>query len=186
MADNENQTSRKHWLTRALTKPGVTISARAMVSFRVKYLNIAQSAADSLAFLELNEPRLTHWYDEAFMRASVAYLMSCMAVEACANEGLVGLELPGPLYRPIEKLPLITKMEAIAAFTGSEGLDRGSAVVQRLVLLIDIRNGLAHPKSEWLDDELSHATLSRKIEKIGIFRSPYSTTEDPSFPVACM
>ena len=168
-----------------MREPGVVISARAMLSFRLKYIEIARSAADSLVLLEAEQPP-TRWYDEAFMRASVAYLMSSMAVEACANEALVDLSVPEALYAPIEKLQPIPKMEALAALKGFEPLDRGGAALQRLAVLIAIRNGLAHPKAEWFDDELSHAKLSRKIDQTGISRSPFSAAEDPMFPVACM
>lgn len=186
MKDDDEADSGLHRLVLALSAPGVTISSKAMMSFRVKYLEIARSASESLSILEQQGCQSARWFDEAFMRASVAYLMSCMAVEACANEALTDIGVPRALHAPIEKLSPIEKMEALSAFRGVDCLRRGERTAERLKLLVALRNGLAHPKAEWSDDNLSHAALSRKIRQERIARSPFAGAEDPDFPIACM
>lgn len=183
MDDEEPQL---HWLTQALQQPGVTLTMRAMTVFRLKYLDVARSAAESLRYFEEENPALVRWYDEAFMRGSVAFVMSFFAVEAALNEAMVDLDVPKGLWEPIERLQPVAKMEALAALRGFHSLPRGDSVVQRLALLSSIRNGLVHAKAEWTTDDRTHAKLSTQITKMGLPRSPYATESDRAFPVACM
>jgi hypothetical protein len=184
---NEDKKGGNHWLTMATQDPNIHFTARKFLSFRKKYLDVAEAAANSLENFELENVGLKKWYDEAFMRASIALVMSCFAVEAALNEAMMDLDIADTDRSKIGKNGgILDKAKAIAASCNFKAPERGHGLGQDMKLLSDLRNALAHGKAEWSNDEKTHHCLSLAMEKRHLTRSPFASDSSALFPAAGM
>jgi hypothetical protein len=185
--DPEAKQQRVHSFVAALQDPGARLSIRSFMSFRLKYLGIAEAAAESLAQFESDNQGLIRWYDEAFMRCSTAIVMSAFAMEAGLNEAMMDLKLPPAGVTAIDSARgLLGRAEALAAHQGTTAPSRGTITGQHAALLCKMRDAMAHAKAEWSDEHKTHHALATRIAGQGLPRSPFAAATDPDFPVACM
>jgi hypothetical protein len=181
-------TNERHWLEAAFTDPNVTVSVRSLICLRVKYLNVADAAAASLKAWEDENAGVRRWYDEAFMRGSVAIVLSAFALEAAINEAATMLKLDDVAFAELDRAnsnPL-NKANAIARHCGFQRVEKGSRTGQHARLLYRMRSGLAHARAEWSDEAKTHADLSSEIVQMGLPLSPFAGPIDKAFPVGCM
>ncbi|WP_293919408.1 hypothetical protein [Sphingobium sp. UBA5915] len=179
-------TERRHWLELALTDPNVTITSRSLLSLRIQCLGVAASAASSLVLWENETTEQKAWYPQAFMRGSVAIVMSAFALEAAINEAATMLRMDDQAFAGIEMLPPLKKADEIAKLMGFAKLRRGDKICQHARLLYRLRSGLAHGRAEWSDEVKTHATLSEEVSSLGVSLSPFMSPNDKPFPVGCM
>ncbi len=185
--DPDEKQQRVHSFVAALQEPGAQLSIRTLMSFRLKYLGIADAAAESLGQFERDHPGLIRWYDEAFMRCATAIIMSAFAMEAALNEAMMDLKLLPPDVAAIDGARgLLGRAEALAAQQSVTAPSRGAQVAQNAALLCKMRDALAHAKAEWSHEQKTHHALSARIAGQGLPRSPFAAPTDPDFPVACM
>jgi hypothetical protein len=185
--NNEDKKGRDHWLSMAAQDPNIHFTARTFISFRKKYLDVAEAAANSLEIFELENVGLKKWYDEAFMRASIALVMSCFAVEAALNEAMMDLDIADTDRSKVDKNGgILDKANAIAASCNFKAPERGHGLGQDMKLLSDLRNALAHAKAEWSNDQKTHHCLSLAMKKRGLTQSPFASDGSALFPYAGM
>ena len=177
---------RRHWLELVLTDPNVTVTTRSLLSLHIQHLEVAGSAAQSLALWESENTEQSGWYPQAFMRGSVAIVMSAFALEAAVNEAATMLRLDEETFAGIEMLPPLKKADEIAKLMGFAKLRRGDKICQHARLLYRLRSGLEHGRAEWSDEVKTHATLSEEVSSLGVSLSPFMSTNDKPFPVGCM
>lgn len=179
-------TDDQHWLAMALTDPNVTVSARSLICLRVKYLSVADSAAKSLKAWETENAGVRRWFDQAFMRGSVAIILSAFALEAAVNEAATLLEIGDPTFAEFDRLNTFDKADAIAEHCGFRKVAKGHKTGQHARLLFRMRHGLAHGRAEWSNEIKTHAALSAEIVTLGLALSPFAGPHDKAFPVGCM
>lgn len=177
-----------NWLQAALTDPNVTVSMRSLICLRVKYLNVADAAAVSLKTWEDENEGVLRWYDEAFMRGSVAIVLSAFALEAAINEAATILKIDDPTFAGLDRSASnpLDKANALARHCGFQRVEKGGRTGQQARLLYRMRSGLAHARAEWSDETKTHADLSAEIVQMGLPLSPFASPTDKPFPVGCM
>lgn len=170
----------------ALSDPNVTLTARSMVCLRVQHLSVAAAAAESLVLWERENTTRRNWYRNAFMRGSVAIVMSAFALEAAINEAATMLHLADDVFEQIDRLSTLDKADKIAKVVGFSKINRGDKIAQHARLLFRLRDGLAHGKAEWSDEHKRHAALSEEVVALQIPLSRFMIGSDRAFPVGCM
>jgi hypothetical protein len=130
-------------------------------------------------------------FDMARWYASAAILLSFSAIEAGCDEAEDSLSIPDALHRTLQRAPFWERVAAVLAFRGIEQIDRGAEPFQSTDLLRDLRNGLAHPKAEWGDEDApdwrrTHKRLCKRVLGAGLPLSPFLQDPTTAFPYGCM
>jgi len=178
----------QHWLVSALMDPNVTVTSRSLFSLRRQCLDVAASAAVSLDLWERDEDtKFAGWYPQAFMRGSVAFVMSAFAMEAAINEAATILEIDADARRELEaESNPLNRADVLAMKCGFPKISQGTKTGQHAALLYKIRNAFAHGKSEWSNEEKTHAALSNKILSLKLPLSRFMLPQERAFPIGCM
>lgn len=130
------------------------------------------------------------FWNDIFANATGTVFTTIAALEAYANElfidhATVFPDLPveevEKLWKDYEKKPVLEKFESAFSLKNLPPMSRGTNPYQDVVVLVHLRNGLVHFKSEWFGAQKEHAKLSAKLAHRASLSSFFSDSE-PLFP----
>jgi|SRR5450759_2056134 hypothetical protein len=122
------------------------------------------------------------FFEEIFWFSSACVLSCSAGLEAYANELFVDRSEHFPDLRPevadklwelFEQKPILEKFDMALLLKQKPLLDRGSRPTQDVAVLIDLRNGLTHFKSEWDNEQAAHVRLSKRLAHLFV-PSPFT------------
>ena len=121
-----------------------------------------------------------HWY------ASAAILLSFAAVESSVDEVEDALGLPKTLSATGKHPPFWQRLDEVIAHAHGKPIEKGKGLYQRVGLLKDLRDGLAHPKLDWSNALKSYPKLTQRIVDQRLTLSPLRPDPATAFPYGCM
>lgn len=129
-------------------------------------------------------------FDVARWYASASILLSFSAVEAGCAEAVDSLDDP-KLLRAIQFGKFWDNIGRILLSRGAVAFQEDEDLYKSTDLLRDLRNGLAHPKAEWGDEDApdwrrTHERLCERVLGANLPLSPFLQDAATAFPYGCM
>ena len=174
-------------------KLSVSANARTRVNLALHHLFAACRAAARVRELESQHAgeEFGEFWEEILHCSLTVVSLSVAAAESFANETLLDSptfpeSMPPSAVKElmalIDRKSILDKYRIALSLISGATLSNDDPVVERMALLIELRNAVVHFRPEWFDSQKAHARLSERLGK-EISASPFLASE-PLFPRA--